>query len=359
LEIEQVHVYYHRKMETLKEDFHHVSNLNNPFEVQKFSNTDVVARSRRLAFLEKRLIRDSLRTVEEDEENKEDDDEHNHPYSDNEYDYIAGFGASKQDAEEMLAPYGIEENSQCAYDYITTEEEEIESLSWIERKIVEFLMYDAQYDFNDQPYFADDTFRSKCSIPAILRSLFWNPVYTEFTSIQLFTWALIIGIAMGLFTALWHWWIKIGIHFFWEQLPLVLYRAGMFTDVDGSFPLFHYVWILPTLFGGLLSYLHCILPDKIPTQDEWIKIVHDQGVDERCQSFFPLFFLSTAAMWSGLALGPELPLILTGGMIGSWIGIFTEQTVLQARVLNLTAASAAVSAFFGFPMAGALFVLEV
>ena len=33
--------------------------------------------------------------------------------------------------------------------------------------------------------------------------------------------------------------------------------------------------------------------------------------------------------------------------------------MLQARVLNLTAASAAVGGFFGFPMAGALFVLEL
>lgn len=33
--------------------------------------------------------------------------------------------------------------------------------------------------------------------------------------------------------------------------------------------------------------------------------------------------------------------------------------MLQARVLNLTAASAAIGGFFGFPMAGALFVLEL
>lgn len=77
------------------------------------------------------------------------------------------------------------------------------------------------------------------------------------------------------------------------------------------------------------------------------------------RTFWPLFFLSTGGMLSGLSLGPELPLILTAGMIGSRLGLMCKQSVLQARVMNLTAASAAVGGFFGFPMAGALFVLEV
>ena len=64
-------------------------------------------------------------------------------------------------------------------------------------------------------------------------------------------------------------------------------------------------------------------------------------------------------MWSGLSLGPELPLVVTAGMVGSWLGLVTKQSMLQARVLNMTAASAAVGGFFGFPMAGALFVLEM
>lgn len=46
-------------------------------------------------------------------------------------------------------------------------------------------------------------------------------------------------------------------------------------------------------------------------------------------------------------------------MFGSWLGIITKQSMLQARVLNLTGAAAAISGFFGFPMAGALFVLEL
>jgi hypothetical protein len=64
-------------------------------------------------------------------------------------------------------------------------------------------------------------------------------------------------------------------------------------------------------------------------------------------------------MASGLSLGPELPLVLASGMVGSYFGLITEQSVLSARVMNLTAGSAAIGGFFGFPMAGALFVLEL
>ncbi len=75
--------------------------------------------------------------------------------------------------------------------------------------------------------------------------------------------------------------------------------------------------------------------------------------------FFHMFFLATFGMASGLSLGPEMPLVVVAGMVGSFIALKTKQSVLSARVINLTAASAAIGGFFGFPMAGALFVLEL
>jgi H+/Cl- antiporter ClcA len=89
-----------------------------------------------------------------------------------------------------------------------------------------------------------------------------------------------------------------------------------------------------------------------------IRSVHISGVLDH-QTFLPLFFLSTAGMASGMSLGPELPLVLTAGMAGSWLGSHFQQSMSSSRVLNLTAASAAVAGFFGLPMAGALFVLEL
>ena len=116
------------------------------------------------------------------------------------------------------------------------------------------------------------------------------------------------------------------------------------------------MWICPAIFGGIVSYCFAVLPNKIPDQNDWINNVHNRGVQDY-RTFWLLLILSTAGMASGLSLGPELPLVLTAGMAGSWLGISCKQSVLQARVMNLTAASAAVGGFFGFPMAGALFVL--
>lgn len=46
-------------------------------------------------------------------------------------------------------------------------------------------------------------------------------------------------------------------------------------------------------------------------------------------------------------------------MVGSFLAVRTHQSVLSARVMVFTAGGAAVGGFFGFPMAGALFVLEL
>jgi hypothetical protein len=75
--------------------------------------------------------------------------------------------------------------------------------------------------------------------------------------------------------------------------------------------------------------------------------------------FWPCIIISTLGMASGLSLGPEMPLVLVAGMVGSWVALRTKQSVLSARVMNLTAAAAGIGGFFGFPMAGALFVLEL
>ena len=126
----------------------------------------------------------------------------------------------------------------------------------------------------------------------------------------------------------------------------------------------------------------------IPGQNEWIENLHKYGVMVRifksvapccmpyifilfnmlvffrCKtqeydSFLYVLIISTFGMASGMSLGPELPLVLLSGMIGSQLAIMTRQSILCARVLTLTAGSAAIGGFFGFPMAGALFVLEV
>lgn len=96
----------------------------------------------------------------------------------------------------------------------------------------------------------------------------------------------------------------------------------------------------------------------IPGQNEWIESLHRVGIMDH-RRFWPCIIISTLGMASGLSLGPEMPLVLVAGMVGSWVGLKTKQSVLSSRVMNLTAAAAGIGGFFGFPMAGAFFVLEL
>jgi H+/Cl- antiporter ClcA len=222
---------------------------------------------------------------------------------------------------------------------------------------------------NFSAWLSEDVERNKEGLPVYDPSLKWtlrgfirffiyNPLFPEFSSFQQFTWAVIIGAFMGVYTAGWKRLIETCVEFTWKTVPEKLLDWGWFTDLDGIFPLFHYMWIVPTLLGGILSYIVAAMETPIPTQDDWIHSLHSRGVEES-DTFFSLFVLATMGMSSGLSLGPELPLVLTAGMIGSWLAVLFHQSMIQARILNLTAASAAIGGFFGFPMAGALFVLEL
>ena len=84
-----------------------------------------------------------------------------------------------------------------------------------------------------------------------------------------------------------------------------------------SFPLYHWMWICPAFWGGLLSYIFAALPTPIPGQNEWITAVHTQGVQDS-ETFFLLFVLSTLGMASGLSLGPELPLVVSLSDVGTF-----------------------------------------
>jgi H+/Cl- antiporter ClcA len=189
--------------------------------------------------------------------------------------------------------------------------------------------------------------------------LIWNEHNPEFTSLQQLVWAVFIGIAMGFFTALWGDFIEFCVEFTWKTVPEYLLEKGVFTDLEGSFPLPYYMILCPAVFGGVLSYITAILVNpKVPGQNEWIHSLHTVGVMDETM-FIPVILIATAGMASGLSLGPEMPLVLSAGMIGSKIATQCKQSVLSARVMNLTAASAGIGGFFGLPMAGALFVLEL
>ncbi len=81
--------------------------------------------------------------------------------------------------------------------------------------------------------------------------LVWNEQEPEFTSVQQSVWAVLIGIMMGFFTAMWGELIEWCVEFTWKTVPEYLLEKGIFTDLDGPRPLPYYMIVCPAVFGGV------------------------------------------------------------------------------------------------------------
>lgn len=107
-------------------------------------------------------------------------------------------------------------------------------------------------DEDGHPIFEEHT---KWTIPALLRHFLYNPEYPEFTSLQQFNWAVILGVVMGIYTAVWKCIIENCVDFVWQTIPQTLHHWGFFTDLDGMFPMPNYMWICPSIFGGVSTLI--------------------------------------------------------------------------------------------------------
>lgn len=134
------------------------------------------------------------------------------------------------------------------------DEDELHHMTFSERfkhmmDPTEFLLSDAiDYDEDGHPIFGDN---KHWTLPALIRHVLYNPEYPEFTSLQQFSWAVILGVVMGIYTAVWKCIIEWCVDFVWETIPGKLHHWGVFTDLDGIFPMPNYMWICPAFFGGV------------------------------------------------------------------------------------------------------------
>ncbi len=86
--------------------------------------------------------------------------------------------------------------------------------------------------------------------------------------------------------------------------------------------------------------------------------VHDAGrLDPRQTP--AMVSTSLVSITAGGSLGPEAPLVQVNGSLGSWLAEKLNLTVKKTRVLTFCGMSAALAAFFGAPIGGALFALEI
>ncbi len=164
--------------------------------------------------------------------------------------------------------------------------------------------------------------------------------------------ASLIGIAGGLVATSYYFVLEKLLHFFWHTFP---------EFVNPYFPpwlpAWNYVWIVTTIGGFFVGLsLHLLgLPGEMAVV---IDSVHDPGRMDTKQT--PgMIITSLISITAGGSAGPEAPLVQVNGSLGSWLGTKLNLAVNNVRIFTFCGMSAALGAFFGAPIGGALFALEI
>lgn len=174
----------------------------------------------------------------------------------------------------------------------------------------------------------------------------------ELTYQQLILASAVIGIAGGLVATAYYYLLEASLHLVWHTLPHFL--EPYFPT---RFPAWNYVWIATTIGGFLVGLtLHLMgLPGEVSFV---VDSVHDPGRISVRQTP-AMIVASLISITAGGSAGPEAPLVQINGSFGGWLGQKLNLTTTAIRVLTFCGMSAALGAFFGAPLGGAIFALEI
>lgn len=177
------------------------------------------------------------------------------------------------------------------------------------------------------------------------------PAVRHLTYAQIILSAAVIGIAGGLVATVYYYLLESSMHLVWHTLP------PLTSQFSGDFLTKNYVWIAATIGGFLvgLSLYFMGLPGEVAFV---VDKVHDPGQIEMKQTP-AMIVASLVSITAGGSAGPEAPLVQVNGSIGGWLGSKLNLTLPTIRILTFCGMSAALGAFFGAPLGGALFALEI
>ncbi|PPS45020.1 chloride channel protein [Chroococcidiopsis sp. TS-821] len=169
---------------------------------------------------------------------------------------------------------------------------------------------------------------------------------------QLILLAAIVGIAGGLVATIYYYALELSLDIVWKTVPEFLQ-----VRFASEFLAKNYIWIATTIGGffvGLTLYF-LGLPGEVAFV---VDKVHDPGHIEIRQTPAMLIASLFSIAFGGSA-GPEAPLVQVNGSLGGWLGQKLKLTAKSIRVMTFCGMSAALGAFFGAPLGGALFALEI
>jgi len=178
--------------------------------------------------------------------------------------------------------------------------------------------------------------------------------YFEGTIPQSAVLAIVIGIVCGVAAYVYYFFLELLLDVCWKTLP-----EKFVIDV---WPESAYVWWIPLAgfsmcLGVGLTVMYLGDPGDLPYT---IKCVHEKGYIAMSH-VPPMVLASLFSIVGGGSLGPEAPLVAICAALGGFISrtIFKQNNRNVVRKHTLMGMAGALAAFFGCPLGGSLFALEV
>lgn len=164
--------------------------------------------------------------------------------------------------------------------------------------------------------------------------------------------AAAIGIIGGIVATAYYFTLENFMHLVWHTLPNLL--KPYFST---NFPASNYIWIAATI-GGLLVGLTLYIMGLPGEVSLVVDKVHDPGRIDIKQTP-AMVIASLFSIVAGGSAGPEAPLVQVNGSVGGWLAGKLGLTFRTTRICTFCGMAAALGAFFGAPLGGALFALEI
>ena len=185
---------------------------------------------------------------------------------------------------------------------------------------------------------------------------FWEDArsFQEGTIPQSVVLAVVVGIVCGVCAYIYYFVLELLLDVIWKTLP-----EKYIIDV---WPESSYFWWIPIAgfsmcIGVGLTVMFLGDPGDLPYT---IKCVHEKGYIA-IGHVPPMVLASLFSIVGGGSLGPEAPLVAICAALGGWISrtVFKQNNRNVVRKHTLMGMAGALAAFFGCPLGGSLFALEV